>query len=524
MDKIKFEELNISENIKRAIKDMEYEYATPIQSLSMPVILEGKDIIGQSQTGTGKTLAFAIPAIQNVEPGLKNVQALILCPTRELAMQVAQEIRKLAKYTEGIKTLAIYGGENIQRQIVAIKKGVQIVIGTPGRVMDHIRRKTLKLENTKMVILDEADEMLNMGFEEDIETILKEVPLQRQSLLFSATMPDKILNITKKYLKNPKHIKIVKEELTASKIEQVCFEIKEKQKLEILTRIIDMYNPKSALVFCNTKRRVDDTIENLKLKGYLAEALHGDIKQEQRTRIMKRFKNGDFNILVATDVAARGIDVNGLEIVINYDLPQEEEYYVHRIGRTGRSDKDGKAFSFMTPKEISKLRSIEKYAKTKIKFKKVPSIKDVENANTEEMANRIKNVIDEREFEESKVIKSILKQGYKINDIANALYFMLNNHNYTKQQESNSFSQYSDKNGMVKLFINVGQKDNVQAKDLLGSIAFNSDIDGSSIGKIKILDKYSFIEIPVEDVEKVLENMKDKQIKGRNVNIEIAQI
>ena len=314
---------------------------------------------GQSKTGTGKTASYSLPMIEKIDVTNKKVQAIVLCPTRELALQVADEVRKFLKYQEGIKTLAIYGGQSIETQIKMLKRGVQIVIGTPGRILDHMRRKTLKLDKVNMCVLDEADEMLNMGFEEDIEAILKEVPTKRQTVLFSATMNGKILGITKKYLVNPRKVKIPAEELTVNEIEQISISMKEAMKKETLMRLVEVYRPKKAIVFCNTKKRVDDLIEVLKQNNYKAEALHGDIKQSTRERIMKRMRNGEFQILVATDVVARGIDIQDVELVLNYDVPQEEEYYVHRIGRTGRNGNTGKAFTFVVGKEKSKLQSIK---------------------------------------------------------------------------------------------------------------------------------------------------------------------
>lgn len=364
---IKFEELNLSDNIKKALAEMDYIETTPIQAQAIPYILDGKDIIGQSQTGTGKTASYGLPMIEKIDVSNKKVQAIVLCPTRELAVQVTEEIRKFNKYQEGIKCLAIYGGQSIERQITSLKRGIQIVVGTPGRIMDHMRRKTLKLENVKMVVLDEADEMLNMGFEEDIETILKEIDETRQTILFSATMSKEILNVAKKYLKNPVSVKVKSKELTVENIEQTILELKSGMKDEAVMRLIDMYIPRKAIVFCNTKKKVDLLIDVLKSKKYSAEAIHGDIKQIQRDKIIRKLKDGQIQILVATDVAARGIDVKDLDLVINYDIPQEEEYYVHRIGRTGRNGGTGKAFTFVVGKEKNRIYSIQRYANTKMK-------------------------------------------------------------------------------------------------------------------------------------------------------------
>jgi len=518
-EKLKFEDLVLSEEIKRALRDCEYVEATEIQSETIPHILEGRDIIGQSKTGTGKTASYSLPMLEKVNPKSKKVQAIILCPTRELAVQVTEEIRKFNKYQEGIKCLAVYGGQSIDTQIKMLKKGVQVIVGTPGRVMDHMRRKTLKLDNVNMVVLDEADEMLNMGFEEDIETILKDVPEDRQTLLFSATMNKRILGITKKYLTNPKNIKIKAEELTVNNIEQISINIKSNMKDEAVMRLIDAYNPKKALVFCNTKRKVDDLIENLKARGYKAESLHGDIKQNQRDRIMKRLKSGALQLLVATDVAARGIDVEGLELVVNYDIPQEEEYYVHRIGRTGRNGSFGKAFTFVVGKERNKIYSIQKYANTKIKEGKVPTLEEVAKVRNKHFCADVQKIIDKNEFKNKDILEELLKQN-DIETIARALITMITGKQ--KQVKEVDINIKKAENGMVKLFLNLGRKDDIRAKDIVGSFSSNVAMSGDEIGKINILDKFTFVEIPAEYVDEVMNGMIGKPIKGKEVNIEIA--
>ncbi len=527
--KLKFEELELSENVKKALADMGYVSATPIQEKTIPIIMSGKDIIGQSQTGTGKTAAYCLPIIEKINKDETKVQAIILCPTRELAVQITEEFRRFTKYEDNIKCLAVYGGEQITKQIIALRRGIQIVIGTPGRVMDHMRRKTLKLDNVKMVVLDEADEMLNMGFEEDMKTILSEIPEERQTLLFSATMNKKILAITKKYLKEPENIIIKSKELTVDKIEQYSIELKSPMKDNTVMRLIDVNNPKKAVVFCNTKRKVDSLIEQLKLNGYKAESLHGDVKQEQRQRIMNRLKKGEFKVLVATDVVARGIDVDELELVINYDIPQEEEYYVHRIGRTGRNGNFGKAYTFVVGKEKDKLASIEKYANTKITIGKMPTIDQINEIKSKQVAKNIQNMIDDCKFENKKcndeILDSLLKQN-DIETVARALLEMVNAKNMEKQnnKDEKEFVREIPKgmNGVVKLFINVGKKDKIMAKDIVGSMSANAAITGSEIGKINILDSYSFVEVPGYAANDVLSGMQGKQIKGRSFNIEMA--
>ena len=388
-----FEEMCLDTRIMRAIAEMGFEQPSPIQAQSIPIAVEGKDMIGQARTGTGKTASFGIPMLQRINPKDKSLQAIVLCPTRELAIQSANEIRKLAKFLHGIKVLPIYGGQEISKQIRSLKGGVQIVIGTPGRVMDHLRRHTLKPQTVDIVVLDEADEMLNMGFREDIETILGQLPEERQTMLFSATMPKPILEIAKRYLHEPEIVKVIQKELTVPKIEQYYYEVNPRKKNEVLSRLLDMYDPSLSLVFCNTKRKVDELVADLKGRGYFAEGLHGDMKQSQRDRVMNGFRNGRTDILVATDVAARGIDVDDVEAVFNYDVPQDDEYYVHRIGRTGRAGREGRAFTLVVGKEIYKLKDIQRYCKTKIRRQPIPSVNDVAAIKVEKLLEQAGELI-----------------------------------------------------------------------------------------------------------------------------------
>lgn len=357
--------------IVRAIREMGFEKLSPIQQQAIPRLLNGEDIIGQAQTGTGKTAAFGIPAIQKCDPDLKKIQTIILCPTRELAIQAAEELRKLAKYMHGIKVLAVYGGQDIGRQIMGLR-GVQIIVGTPGRVMDHMRRHTIRTDHVNMVVLDEADEMLNMGFREDMETILGQIENEHQTALFSATMPRPILDITGQFQKNARMVKVAAKELTIPLVSQKFYRIKNQDKDAACIRLLDYYQPKLCLIFCNTKKKVEELSEVIKRAGYQAEGLHGDLAQHQRDTVMGRFRNGSTNILIATDVAARGIDVDNVEAVINYDIPQDIEYYVHRIGRTGRAGKTGRSFTFVSGREIFKIRDIERICKTTVEEKKLP--------------------------------------------------------------------------------------------------------------------------------------------------------
>ena len=531
MEHIKFEDMNISNEILRAVLDMGFEEATPIQSQAIPVILEGKDIIGQSQTGTGKTAAFGIPLLERIDPDDRRLQALILCPTRELAIQVSEEFRKLLKYKENIRVLPIYGGQPIDRQIAALKKGTQVIIGTPGRVMDHMRRRTIKAETVQMMVLDEADEMLDMGFREDIETILVKIPEDHQTLLFSATLSPEILDITKRFQRDPEFIKIVRKELTVPSIEQYYFDVKEKTKLDALTRIIDVYDPNLAMVFCNTKKRVDDLVEMLQGRGYFAEGLHGDLKQPQRDKVMQKFRNGTIEILVATDVAARGIDVDDIDVVFNYDVPQDEEYYVHRIGRTGRAGKSCKAFTFCVGKEIYKLRDIMRYTKTKIQQQKLPTLSDVEEMKTNIFLEKIKGIIDEGHLTKYiNLVDRLLEEDYTSIDIAAAL---LKNH--LSDVNADDIDALDDINlggteiyggegeKMVRLFINAGKKNKIRAKDIVGAIANEAGVPGKTLGAIDLYDDYTFVDVPSEFVRDVLHGMKNAKIKNKKVHIEIAK-
>jgi ATP-dependent RNA helicase DeaD len=393
MTNLIFKELTLSEEVHKAIAEMGFEEATPIQSQSIPHILSGHDIIGQAQTGTGKTCAFGIPTIEMMDSEDETIQALVLCPTRELAIQTAEELKNVSKYKRGIRILPIYGGQPIDRQITALKQHPQIIIGTPGRIMDHMRRHTLKLENLKMLILDEADEMLNMGFREDIDVILKKVPEGKQTILFSATMPREILDLTTKYQKDPMFIKAVHKELTVPNTEQFYLEVSESSKPDVLSSLIDTYNLKLSLVFCNTKKRVDELASHLQSRGYMAEALHGDMVQAQRDKVMSKFRKGAIDVLIATDVAARGIDVDDIEAVFNYDIPSDEEYYVHRVGRTGRIGKAGKAFTLVSGRGLYKLKEIQRYTKSNIMPLKPPTLIDVEENKINKILDKLKTTI-----------------------------------------------------------------------------------------------------------------------------------
>lgn len=535
MENLIFTDLGLSKEVLRAIVDMGFEEATPIQSQSMPLILKGKDVIGQAQTGTGKTCAFGIPAIEMIDSDSTDIQILILCPTRELAIQSAEEIKNVSKYKRGIKIVPVYGGQPIDRQIQALKKHPQIIIGTPGRIMDHMRRHTLKLGNLKMLVLDEADEMLNMGFREDIDIILQKVPEEKQTLLFSATMPKEILDITNKYQKNPVLIKVVHKELTVSNTEQYYIEVRDTNRLDVLTRIIDANNYKLSLVFCNTKKRVDELTSSLKSRGYAAEALHGDMRQIQRDKVMAKFRKGSIDILIATDVAARGIDVDDIEAVFNYDLPNDEEYYVHRIGRTGRAGKTGKSYSFVFGREIYKLKDIQRYTKSSILPQKPPSPEDIKEIKITKIFDDLKEMISNgkltkfadyiEKFIEESAVNEDPDNYITTLDIAAALLKSSMEQSYGVQSEKKSYDEFEDslsENGMVRLFINVGRNARIQPRNVVEAIASKSGISGKSIGAINIFDKYTFVEVPRESAADIVTSLKNYKINGKPINIEAA--
>jgi ATP-dependent RNA helicase DeaD len=635
-NQILFSSLDISEEVLQAVTDMGFVSPSPIQAEAIPPILAGRDVIGQAQTGTGKTAAFGIPALDMIDVQNRSVQTLILCPTRELALQVADEIRKLAKYKRGIRVEAIYGGDSIERQIRSLKSGVHIVIGTPGRVMDHMERNTLKLDNVKMMILDEADEMLDMGFREDIESILADMPEERQTILFSATMSKPIMQITQKFQKDPVLVKVVKRELTNTNIEQVYFEVKPKAKVEVMCRLIDMYDLKLLLVFCNTKRKVDEIVEDLQIRGYQAEGLHGDLRQAQRNNVMSKFRAGTTSILVATDVAARGIDVDDVDAVINFDIPLDEEYYVHRIGRTGRAGKSGRAFSLVGRDEKYRFREIQSYTKVKVEKGVIPSFEDIVGVRKARFIEQIRQTVQDSQdlnlyedmltqlhhagFTTEQIVAALVKRSMGLeknefadqnlgleddrrrergdrfgdrndrgrgdrfedrrggrsdgssrfgdrdrNDRGNSRFGDRDDRGgrndgasrFGDRDRNSRFGDRDDRGGrsdgssrfgdrdrrrddrndgpqreraprerdanMTRLMVTIGRKDFVRPGDIVGAIAGEANIPGSSIGSIDIFDKFTYVDVPKDMANRVVDAMEGNTIKGRRVNIELAR-
>ena len=622
-----FATLNLSDDIMQAVEEMGFTTPSPIQAEAIPHILAGRDVIGQAQTGTGKTAAFGIPALELVDPSDRHVQVLVLCPTRELALQVTDEVRKLSKFKRGIKVEAIYGGDSIERQIRALKSGVHIVIGTPGRVMDHMERNTLKLDNVRMMILDEADEMLDMGFREDIESILEDMPEERQTILFSATMSKPIMAITQRFQTDPVLVKVVKKELTNTNIEQVYFEVKPKAKAEVMCRLIDTYDLKLLLVFCNTKRKVDEIVEDLQIRGYQAEGLHGDLRQAQRNNVMAKFRAGTTSILVATDVAARGIDVDDVDAVINFDIPLDEEYYVHRIGRTGRAGKSGRAFSLVSRDEKYRFREIQTYTKSKVEKGVIPSFEDIVGLRKARFIEQLQQAIQESDdlllyddvltqlhhagFSTEQVVAALVKRsmGIEKNEFSDQNLGLEDDRRERRDRGRNDDrrggrfgdrndgprdggprgesrgrfgdrdgsrggrfgdrdggprsdgprgddrgrSRFGDRDGgrtdapregggrrgyfekddrrpqrereshMTRLFVSIGRKDYVRPGDIVGAIAGEADIPGGSIGHIDIFDKFTYVDVPNEVVNRVVDAMEGNTIKGRRVNVEVAR-
>lgn len=417
-----FSQLNISSGILKAIEDMGFEEPTSIQQRSIPFLLQGRDVTGQAQTGTGKTAAFGIPALERIDPKDKRTQVIILSPTRELAIQTAEELARLAQYIRGVVVVPIYGGQPIGRQFKVLKTGAQIVVGTPGRILDHMNRRTLSLSNIRMVVLDEADQMLDMGFYDDIETIMRATPVNRQTVLFSATLPRPILEISKRFQKNPELVQVHVKELTVPQIDQQYIELHSRDKLEILCRVLDSYDPKLTLIFCNTKRAVDELTSRLHSRGYSVAGLHGDLKQVQRDRVMEKFRGGSLDLLIATDVAARGIDVEEIDLVINFDVPQDIEYYVHRIGRTARAGRSGCAITFVGPQEIYKLRAIQRTARITITRIPVPKETDAAESRLKNLSTRIKQAIDNGNLDRyEEMVERMMRDDNTSLDIAAAL-------------------------------------------------------------------------------------------------------
>lgn len=510
-----FNDLGLSTKLLEAINKKGFEEPTDIQTMTIPVMLrDDTNVIAQAQTGTGKTAAFGLPLIEMISADSKSVQAIILVPTRELAIQVSEEINSL-RGNKNIKTVPIYGGQSIDEQFRRLKKGVHIVVGTPGRVIDHLKRKTLKLGKIQHLILDEADEMLNMGFIEDMEEIMKHTNPEKRTLLFSATMPGKIKSLARKYMDGYELLTVKKEQLTTHLTEQIYFEVKSSDKFEALCRIIDIEDDFYGLVFCRTKSDVDSVVIHLKDRGYDADAIHGDISQSQRERTLGKFKTQKINILIATDVAARGIDVINLTHVINYALPQDPESYVHRIGRTGRAGNQGTAITFITPSEYKQLMFIQRVAKTDIKKSKVPKVKDIINAKKKKIYDDIATILkDEIDATYFNWAKDLLGENNPTEILAAVLNYCfeeeLSPDAYSEIKEVGARGRQVDQQGKARLFVALGKKDKINPKKLVDLIMSRVSIKSRDIRDILVMEKFSFINVPFDKAEEILVSFKEK--------------
>ncbi|MDD7362888.1 MAG: DEAD/DEAH box helicase [Firmicutes bacterium] len=528
----------------KGIEAMGFEEASPIQAKSMDPMLNGRDVVAQAQTGTGKTAAYGIPMLERVTAE-KKVQGLVLCPTRELSLQVANELGKLGKFKKNIRILPVYGGTSIERQIRALKKGVQIVVGTPGRVMDHMRRKTLKMDDLSIAILDEADEMFDMGFRDDMQKILSKTPDSRQTCFFSATMEREIMDFSARFQRDPEIIRIKHKQLTVENIKQYYLEMKASMKPEILSRLIDIYDPALAIVFCNTKKRVDALTAELASRGYSVDGLHGDLKQNQRDAVMKRFRQGAIDILIATDVAARGIDVGDVDMVVNYDLPQDEEYYVHRIGRTARAGRKGLSFSFIVGRDIYKLEDIVRYTKADLNYMELPTIKQMDDsfkANLETcVIEALKTADDLTEYKA--IVESLLKLEYGAVEISAALMKLLDESQQSRRHDALDQVDYGKKfrahglrkdrkskgkkskgakkrfSNHAKLYFNKGRKDGVNPKVVLAIFKNETNLGRDIVGNIAIRDHHSVVEVPKEVAKSAIHQLQNVRVAGEAMHV-----
>ena len=549
---MRFNELNLSREVLQSIEEMGFVNPSEVQENTIPKILEGHDLLAQAQTGTGKTASFGIPMIEKIEDNnYESLQALVLVPTRELARQVSEELKKLSKHKKFVKVVAIYGGADMRKQLRELKSGASIVVGTPGRVMDHMKRKTINTNDLKFLTLDEADEMFDMGFRDDMKTIIEKTNADRQTLFFSATFDNEIKEFSKLYQNNPKKVIIEKKELTAEKIKQYYLELNRNMKTEILNRLILINKPKKSIIFCNTKRMVENLEEEITQKGYKVDSLHGDMRQSSRDNVMKKFRNNTIDILIATDVAARGLDVSDIDVVFNYDLPQQAEYYVHRIGRTARAGKKGVSFTFVTNKDYPKFREIEKYANIKMERLDLPTKYDVEKESMENLFNKVSTSILKAEdnTDYTEVLNKLLSQGYSLYDISASLLRMVNESSknkkiteldkvdYGKKFEMNRADRKNGakrdgsgkKNKEIKkikgpkIFINKGKKDGLDSREIIRLLDKNTNVSPKEIGKINIMPNFTFVEIPKNMINDAIRGLDGKKIKGKSLKAEYSE-
>ncbi|HEX8369055.1 MAG TPA: DEAD/DEAH box helicase [Pyrinomonadaceae bacterium] len=523
-----FKEFGLIDELMKAIDDVGYETPSPIQLKTIPVLLEGRDIVGQAQTGTGKTAAFALPGLQKIDTSTSRIQLLVLTPTRELAIQVAEAFHTYAKHLGRVRVLPVYGGQSITQQIKHLRQGVQVIVGTPGRVMDHMRRETIDLTTLKMVVLDEADEMLRMGFEEDVEWILSHTPETRQTALFSATMPRQVRRIAEKYLNDPVNIETERKTMTVVNTKQFYVNVSEGQKIDALTRILeaDSSPGEAVLIFHRTKIGADQLTEKLQARGYAAEAMHGDMSQNQREAVIKRLKNGQLEIVVATDVAARGLDVEQITSVINYDMPGDTEVYVHRIGRTGRAGREGKAILFVTPRQQRMKRDIENYTKQHIEPFRMPTQADVASRRVAILKERILDTLTKQDLElYLSLVEELAEEcGCDIAEIAAAATFLAVGDKPLQVKVQPKAEQLVKQwnTDMTRLFVDVGRSHGVSAGDIVGAIANEGNVPGKAIGAIDIYDRFTLVDVPSEFTEQVLEQMRNSRIRSQKANLRVA--
>jgi ATP-dependent RNA helicase DeaD len=567
MDTPPFSELGLPDTLLAAIETLGYERPSPIQAMSIPPALLGKDLVGLSATGSGKTAAFTLPALAKLDVKQGYPQVLILCPTRELAVQVCEEVHRLGAKMNGLHATPVYGGAPIDRQLRALRSGAQLVVGTPGRLLDHLRRGSFDASRIKMAILDEADRMLDMGFKDEMDELLAALPADRQTLFFSATMNPGVSRLIQKFGNSPEVIQIEQKARTVSTVEQSYFEVRQRSKVEVLSRILDMNPPRLGIIFCNTKRSVDECTEDLVNRGYAADRLHGDITQQMRERVLKRFRDGAVEILVATDVAARGLDIEEIDIVFNYDLPTDPEDYVHRIGRTGRAGRSGRAVSFVYGREIYRLQSIERYTRSVIKRERIPSVEQVEGRRADLIFDDLKERLETGKFDTYQDnIDRLLEQGHTPTDIAGALVTMIREASGREgsaieedreperrerreaprrddrpqrddrgPQRDDRGSQRDDRgprhdgprdiipqeSGMTRLFLSLGKTHGVMAKEIVGMLYREAGLPDGCLGRITLFPKHSLVDVPEQFVGQVIDRTRNARLRGRPFRMDV---
>ena len=550
-----FADLGLPDVLLSAVLDMGFESPSPIQAKTIPLALEGKDLIGLSQTGSGKTAAFALPILAGIDAHLAEPQALIICPTRELAVQVCEEVFRLGCKIKGLRALPVYGGAPIDRQLKGLRKGAHIVVGTPGRLLDHLKRRSFDPRNIKTVILDEADRMLDMGFQEEMEELLAALPQDRQTMFFSATMNRRVSRLIDNFGKKPETIEIERKSLTVDAIDQSCYEVRQRSKVEVLSRLLDIDPPRLALVFCNTKRLVDEVTEGLLARGYAADRLHGDMTQQMRERVLARFRESTIEVLIATDVAARGLDVDDIDLVVNYEIPHDPEDYVHRIGRTGRAGRSGRAVSFVFGRDIYRLQTIEKYTRQSIRRERVPSQEQVEGKRADKLFQTIQERLESgKHGDYQSYLDRLLEQGHTATDIANAAFTLLRESTTREgefiaedkqkeafanekqrsswrdekrdrkerpERERKSRPERNNSKGMACLFMNIGKAQHIKPGDIAGMIYRECKVPDGSLGKITIFPKHTLVDVSEEVSGDVINGLKNAKIRGRSFKVDL---